>query len=149
MQEEAVQWDLRAMLCRTSAADQVLVCFLLAVLVIVGFKLFRVWRTVKPFSRRLPENVAEYVALLKLTTQSLVRWIQFSLLFGGFCLWIIVARIVERWFLAPKPGRLIGWCEFQAISGGLGLVLLVTTIAFLARWHLEKRFQRYSNTFTH
>jgi hypothetical protein len=148
MQEDVVQWDIRTMLCRTSVADQVLVFFLLAVLVVVGVKLFRVWKIVKPFSQRLPEKTAEYFNLLKLTTRSLIRWIQFSLLFGGFCIWIVAAKIVQRWFLNPKPGHIIGWCEFQQISGGVGLIMLVTTVTFLAQWYLEKRLQHQFKTFT-
>src|SRR5690349_14941559 len=137
MQEETVQWDIRSMICGTSVADQVLVCFLLAVLLVVGFKLFRVWRMMKLFSCRLPTNPAKYVDLLKLTARSLIRWIQFSFLFGGFCLWIVAAKIVQRWVLNPKPGHVMDWCGFEEISGGVGLILLVTTVAFLARWHLE------------
>ncbi len=146
--QDQVQWDLRSMLCHTSVVDQVLVFFLLAVLVVVGLKLFRVWRMVKPFSRRLPESAVNYLELLKLTVRSLARWIQFSFLFGGFCVWIVLVKILEKWALGPKPGHLIDWCEFQQISGGVGLMLLVTTIAFLARWHLEKRLQGRSDTFS-
>ena len=142
MQDQAVEWDVRAMLCGTSTADQVLVFSLLAVLIIVCFKLVRVWKTVKPFSQRLPENRGDYANLLQLTIRSLTQWIQFSFLFGGLCIWIIVAKIFERWVLAPKQGHILDWCSFQEVSGGVGLVLAVASVEFLARWHSEKRLEK-------
>jgi len=102
---------------------------------------------VKPFSNRLPEEIVDYVRLLTDTARSLTIWIQFTLLFGGLCLWMVIAKIAQNLILEPRPVS-IGWCDYQQISGGVELVLVVTLIEFLVKWYLEKRLQRLSNRST-
>jgi len=119
-----------------------LLLFLLVVVIVVGWKIARVWRIAKPFHKRVPENQSEYVGLLKRTIQSLARWIQLTFLLWVFFLTVSVSKISQAVITGLTHNRWFWWCPVREIAGITGAIVVVVTGAFLLRWSVERRFER-------
>ena len=141
MQSETVQWDMTQLPCGSKEGSTLLL-FLLVVVIVLGWKIARVWRIAKPFHERLPENQSEYVGLLKRTIQSLSRWIQLTFLLWAFFLTVSVSKISQAVITGLTHNRWLWWCPVREIGGITGAMVVVVTGAFLLRWSLERRLER-------
>jgi hypothetical protein len=144
MQDQAVQWDLRSIFCEPSGLAVLLIFYFLAVFLVICRKLFGVWRVVRPFQLRLPENSIDYDGLLRRSSQGIGRWIQLSFLLWAIYISLLAGKIARNSILEPSIHQFVQ-CPIQEIFAATNMMLVLVTFAFLARWHIAKRAESVGN----
>jgi len=138
-----VEWDPVYVHRDPGVAFKFYIFLLLAGCLATVFNLFRVWRSVLPFTSRRPLALTGYFLLLQVSANRLKRWIGLILLASGLATLISVYDICSG-MLEEKSTRLAAMVPMiQDLAAMLSVGLLVVLFIYLARWHILIRIERF------
>jgi hypothetical protein len=135
-------WDLGPVLVESSTTLKLYLLFLFLVWIFTSINLVRVWRIVAPFSSRQQQANPAYRGFLQTSAASMQHLINLTCLIMGLFASVTVYSISDR-LLANEGKILVISFVIRYLSSMLTLGLLVSLYAFLARWHICRRIERF------
>lgn len=141
-QENATQWDLRTICPLMNLGDRLFLFLLLAILVVVGLKLLRVFQLSRASRlRRLPDPEIHRDSLEKIST-SLKQWLFVPLFAWGLLASSRLYRVCGGLLTTKNIPPSAMLYELRELATQFEVALIVSLSAFLARWYILKRLEK-------
>jgi hypothetical protein len=145
--QETIKIDYQNLIREPTLGFKLYVFFLLFVCVVTCVKLIRIWIAVPPFRTSLKTPAPEYIAQLRRSSRSLKQWISCVALSYGLLFSTSVYGVCRDVLNDNRAGGAALLFVIEDYAAALSVALLVITLAFLARWHIERRMQRLGGNF--